>query len=576
VTALEYHDATKHHFNRFARSAGHLDWATQPNPFRRFAGAALLELPRAAVAPDVPYDAIFGGEPTPIPVDLTSVADLLRCAFGLSAWKQYGSTRWALRVNPSSGNLHPTEAYIVWNGEVSHYAPREHALERRASIGAATPLLVGLTSIFWREAWKYGERAFRYCQHDLGHAIGALRCSAARLGWRALVLSPWRDADVATLLGVDRDDDFGEAEREAAECLLAVWPADDPEPPLHPDGAQGTALLAAARAAAWQGVANVLSPRRVEWPIIDDVAAATVSSGIRRQGGSARGPHRAEGASTTGATTGAGTTDARTPDASTPEARVTARSIMLRRRSAVAFDGRSWLPASVFLRILSRLRADGRPADALDWPPNIHLALFVHRVEGLVPGIYAWLRDPAARAPLQSSMRPQFLWEAAGRQLPTAPASGADEDDRLFLLLPTDVQWPATRVSCDQDIAGEGFFSVAMLAPLRSVLADGGEPFYRRLFWEAGLLGQVLYLEAEAAGARSTGIGCYYDDAVHELLGLPSSVADGTSSADWQSLYHFSMGRPVEDERLTTEPGYAWETRAAHAPHGLSLDDVRV
>ena len=189
MTALEYHDATKHHFNRFARSAGHLDWATQPNPFRRFAGAALLELPRAAVAPDVPYDAIFRGEPTPIPVDLTSVSDLLRCAFGLSAWKQYGSTRWALRVNPSSGNLHPTEAYIVWNGEVSHYAPREHALERRASIGGASPLLVGLTSIFWREAWKYGERAFRYCQHDLGHAIAALRVSAARLGWRVVVLS---------------------------------------------------------------------------------------------------------------------------------------------------------------------------------------------------------------------------------------------------------------------------------------------------------------------------------------------------------------------------------------------------
>ena len=29
------------------------------------------------------------------------------------AWKQYGASRWALRVNPSSGNLHPTEAWIV-------------------------------------------------------------------------------------------------------------------------------------------------------------------------------------------------------------------------------------------------------------------------------------------------------------------------------------------------------------------------------------------------------------------------------------------------------------------------------
>ena len=36
---------------------------------------------------------------------------------------------------------------------------------------------------------------------------------------------------------------------------------------------------------------------------------------------------------------------------------------------------------------------------------------------------------------------------------------------------------------------------------------------YRRLFWECGLIGQVLYLEAEAAGVRGTGIGCFYDDA---------------------------------------------------------------
>ena len=61
----------------------------------------------------------------------------------------------------------------------------------------------------------------------------------------------------------------------------------------------------------------------------------------------------------------------------------------------------------------------------------------------------------------------------------------------------------------------------------------------------------MLYLEAEAAGARSTGIGCFYDDAVHEVLGL--------SGPAWQSLYHFSMGMPVEDARLTTERGYEWE-----------------
>ena len=75
-----------------------------------------------------------------------------------------------------------------------------------------------------------------------------------------------------------------------------------------------------------------------------------------------------------------------------------------------------------------------------------------------------------------------------------------------------------------------------------------GAWWYRRLFWEAGMLGQVLYLEAEAAGVRGTGIGCYFDDAFHDLLGL--------SGDRFQDLYHFTVGGPIEDPRLTTRPGY--------------------
>ena len=75
-------------------------------------------------------------------------------------------------------------------------------------------------------------------------------------------------------------------------------------------------------------------------------------------------------------------------------------------------------------------------------------------------------------------------------------------------------------------------------------------------------MGQVLYLEAEAAGARATGIGCFYDDPVHDLLGLPGPGKKDVenSGPPFQSLYHFTVGMPVEDARLTTEPGYEWET----------------
>jgi SagB-type dehydrogenase family enzyme len=277
-TVLRYHQATKHHFGRFARSVGYLDWASQPDPFRRYSGTELIQLPRAAGVRSA-------WDTSPASFTDHSVGEFLRCSMGLSAWKQYGRSRWSLRVNPSSGNLHPTEAYVVWDGRVCHYAPKEHVLEVRSVLASGADategvLLVGVASIHWREAWKYGERAFRYCQHDVGHAIGALRIAARLAGWRLALLPRWSDAQIATMLGLDRDADYHGAEREEAECIAVVTPG-DPAGWLHLDPA---ALVSAARAATWQGVANHLSASHVEWPIIDAVAEATRYPGSRIRG----------------------------------------------------------------------------------------------------------------------------------------------------------------------------------------------------------------------------------------------------------------------------------------------------
>jgi len=533
MISIDYHEQTKHHFNRFARSLGYLDWATQPNPFRRYAGAPILELPRRALAADRPYDALFDGSADPAPVNDDSIGEFLRCSMGLSAWKQFGDSRWALRVNPSSGNLHPTETYVIRGGRVWHYAVREHALEERCAFEEPAnhqpsnhqpanhqpsnyqpAFLVALSSIHWREAWKYGERAFRYCQHDAGHAIGTMRLAAALLGWRLALLPRWSDAQIAALLGLDRDADYGDAEREEPECV-AVVTAGDPQPGIDQDP---STLAAAAAAGSWRGTANRLSDRRVDWPIIDQVSAATRYPGVAETESGARDPKS---------------------QTSNPNTRSSknARSVIITRRSALAFDAQSGLRRDAFLAMLRRLLPSSAPWDAIDWPPQVHLVLFVHRVEELVPGIYAYLRDDAVQAEWKAAMRGEFLWERV-------------EAD-LFLLVPIDCRRLANRLSCDQDIAEDGFFSLAMIARLEASLRERGEWFYRRLFWECGLIGQVLYLEAEAVGARATGIGCFYDDPVHDMLGLTGHA--------WQSLYHFSMGVPVEDRRLTSEPGYAWE-----------------
>jgi hypothetical protein len=73
---------------------------------------------------------------------------------------------------------------------------------------------------------------------------------------------------------------------------------------------------------------------------------------------------------------------------------------------------------------------------------------------------------------------------------------------------------------------------------------------YRHLFWETGMIGQVLYLEAEPAGVRAIppSRDCFFDDPVHELMGLSDDA--------FQSLYHFTVGSPREDARLATRPPY--------------------
>src|SRR6266851_1394642 len=252
---MRYHERTKHHFNRFAPGPGGLDWANQPDPFRRYAEAPLTRLPilKADEEPLSPrYDSLYApGAVASVPMSIRALSRLLEYALALSAWKQAGGTRWALRVNPSSGNLHPTEGYVLIGGIAElggtpglfHYAPAEHGLERRADCPPALfgrlmrglppqAFLVGLSSVYWREAWKYGERAFRYCQHDAGHAIGTVRIAAATLGWSARVLDDVADATIEALLGLDRDADFEGAERESAELLMAMWPGDAAAVPL--------------------------------------------------------------------------------------------------------------------------------------------------------------------------------------------------------------------------------------------------------------------------------------------------------------------------------------------------------
>ena len=225
-----------------------------------------------------------------------------------------------------------------------------------------------------------------------------------------------------------------------------------------------------------------------------------------------------------------------------------AGTIIRQRRSAVAFDGKTSISAATFFRMIQRVMPGAdrsqferpMPWDAWPYDPAIHLMLFIHRVAGLTPGLYFLVRDPKKLSFIQRSMNPELTWTAA---------PGCPEDLPLYWLLEGDARKLAAQVSCHQDIAGDSAFSFGMLAEFDELLHERGAWWYPRLFWESGLIGQVLYLEAEAAGVRATGIGCFFDDPVHEIVAMKNLAM--------QSLYHFTVGGPVEDRRLMTLPPYA-------------------
>ncbi|MEY4763355.1 MAG: hypothetical protein RI907_28 [Pseudomonadota bacterium] len=539
---MGYHERTKHRLQGFAAGPDTLDWDAQPAAFRHWHGAPRALLPLCADAWPATWGQVRAGTVAPAPLDRVSLAMCLEMALGLTAWKRLGPDRWALRANPSSGNLHPIEAWLLTRDVpglpdgLCHYDPQDHALTQRAAgrltggdASGAAQAWVALSSVAWREAWKYGERAFRYVELDAGHALGAVAHAAAALGWRVRPVTTMPHAALATLLGLDRDDDFGEAEREEPEMLLALVPRPN-------DGGARTeaqAPLGWPDDVRWLGQPSVLDPRPMyRWPVVDEVAVA--SRDARPEAPGAAPASEPVEAPALWRLWGPAPHDDRPA------------SLLLRsRRSAQRFDARAQMPRAACLRLLASTLANVPGATAATNSPQVQLVVYAHRVQGLAPGAYLLPRSEAGRQALTALLKaPQGL----------GPVSGWPAELPLLTLAEHPALAGTLRtLSCHQAIGSDACLAVSMVAPLAgSVLADPHG--YRQLLREAGAVGQALYVQAEAEGLRGTGVGCYFDDAVHDLLGLTGGA--------WQVLYHFTVGLPLVDPRLASEPPYTAERQA--------------
>lgn len=507
-TIYHYHDTTKHRPQRYARSLGYMDWATQPDPFRRYMGAPLVRLPLALENATPPYHLLFERSLPKAPLCRESLSQLMQFSLGLAAWKGYGSERWALRCNASSGNLQPSEAYLICppiegissQSFIAHYAPKEHALEILATFDTdywqtqpEGSFFLALSSVLWREAWKYGERSFRYCQLDAGHAQQAVAISGKMLGWNIRRATNVHSADIERLSGIGIESRFLHEERESADMLLLINSdscvvkelIDDL--PLHFDS-----------------VANRLSHSHHPWEILERIDAAT-------QGLSSSLP---------------------TADAAVSKREPTKESkeVVLKRRSAQAMNKQN---ASITIgQFQTLMQSVAAPLDSYE--NAAHLLLFIHAVETLESGLYLLLRNNAHLQLLKDAMDETFEWSEC--------------DKGLYRLRSGDYRAFARMLSCSQDIASDGAFTLGMLCEFAPQIERYGPQRYKELYFECGAIGQQLYLEATAIGLNATGIGCFLDDELHNMLGLRDTA--------FQSLYHFTVGRAIVDMRLQSDPPY--------------------
>jgi nitroreductase len=213
----------------------------------------------------------------------------------------------------------------------------------------------------------------------------------------------------------------------------------------------------------------------------------------------------------------------------------------LQRRSTRAFDPRQPISRDCFYRLLDlcRARPGNAPWDRHQAQPGLQLLLFVHRVDGLPSGLYLLVDDPASVPDLRARTRAELSWD---------PAPGCPDELPCYRLITANARKAAMHLGCHQQICADSAFALAMLGDVEAAIAShpGG---YDNLLREAGRIGQILYIGARAEGIGASGIGCFFDDPIRELI--------GDEHLPLQPLYMFTVGAAKPELGLIDEPPYA-------------------
>lgn len=345
-----------------------LDPGNAPRPFKEYPTLDRLWLPRQLVRSSLPATSVLSGtKGTPNRLDSALLATLLFLAAGVTRMIGSPDRTTYFRTAMSAGNLHPIELYVTV-GEVEgiesgvyHFSPLEVALTRlrggdhRGWLGLSSPLVVAITGIPWRTAWKYGERGWRHLYWDAGSALANLLAAADAHGLEHRTVVGFDDGKVADLLGID-------GVTEMPLVLVPLGP-DGAEPPPSPHPEPLSVEVAP------------LALRPIRLPLMEEAQTDGELSGVEIRAWRERGwavAHRAP-------------SQVESPDVGADPV----EQVILRRGST------------------RRMAHQGIPRHQLDWPMTASIRAVgldlapegtlldhfvnVHSVEGIAPGAYRYM-----------------------------------------------------------------------------------------------------------------------------------------------------------------------------------------
>jgi SagB-type dehydrogenase family enzyme len=473
-TAGLYHEKTRYERSKMG---GHfLDWQNQPDVFKRYDGRETVSMPREM---PLPREDLFALYETPLknPVsqevfNLEKLSRILLLTDTLTSRTRHPNGMFYYRSAASAGALYPTEIYVLSSGVkdldpgLYHFFIADHSLVKlrdghllEAADGA--PLTFFLTAIFFRSAWKYRNRSYRYHLLDTGHVLENLSLSLKALKYPFEINFDFDDSAINHLLGLD----------ESREVTLAVCRLKGQvDSPRAYDSRAIEDLPETVKEA------SRVSPREVDMPEVRAVHTA--------------GYEIMSGKTDLNVCNSLGIIpEARVslPSASMPDPGLPYPEAVFRRRSNRNFVAET-LPVSHLHALLNGITAmDFGGTD--QYVHTVCTGFLTNGVESLRDGFYVM----------------------------------DEETEGLGFVKPGALTGAMSHICLDQEWMGSASLHFVFMTNMTLLERSWGPRGYRYAMMTAGLMGERLYLAASALGLGCCGIGAFYDGEASELLGLNAS-----------------------------------------------------